>query len=145
MQRSIPALVAAAVGTLWNVGVPKSCWVGVLKDLFCDRLAQEIKLTVFGKLLRDQEPALPLTLRDVDGSLLKENTDPDRALMPRLEGKVLATRSHPLKNYADAEWESEERSLHLKEFSRDAAQARAALAALDPAASVASACPQGVN
>ncbi len=107
--------------------------------------SQEIKLTVFGKLLRDQEPALPLILRDVDGYLLKENTDPDRALMPRLEGKVLATRSHPLKNYSDAEWESEERSRHLKEFSRDAAQSRAALAALDPAASVASACPQGVK
>jgi hypothetical protein len=106
---------------------------------------QEIRLTVFGKLLRDQQPDLPLTLRDVDGYLLKENTDPDRALMPRLEGKVLATRTHPLKNYADAEWNSEERSRHIAEFSKDAREARSALAALDPAASVASACPQGVK
>ena len=56
----------------------------------------EVKLTMFGKLMRDQEAALPLTLRDVDGYLLKENTDPDRALMPRLEGKAFAGKPHPL-------------------------------------------------
>jgi hypothetical protein len=44
--------------------------------------SSEVGLTVFGKLMRDLAPALPLTLRDVDGYLLKENTDPDRALMP---------------------------------------------------------------
>ena len=106
---------------------------------------QEIRLTVFGKLLRDRQPALPLTLRDVDGYLLKENTDPDRALLPRLEGKVLAARAQPLRNYADTAWSSEERSRHIAEFSKDAREARTALAALDPAASVASACPQGVK
>jgi hypothetical protein len=106
---------------------------------------QEIRLGVFGKLLRDQQPALPLTLRDVDGYLLRENTDPDRALMPRLEGKVLAARAHPLNNYADTAWNSEERSRHITEFSKDARAARTALAAQDPAASVASACPQGVK
>jgi hypothetical protein len=46
--------------------------------------SSEVRLTVFGKLMRGLAPALPLTLRDVDGYLLKENTDPDRALMPRL-------------------------------------------------------------
>lgn len=51
----------------------------------------DIRLTVFGKLLRDQSPAFPLTLRDVDAYLLKENTDPDRALMPRLEGTAHIT------------------------------------------------------
>lgn len=106
---------------------------------------QEVKLTVFGKLLRDQEPALPLTLRDVDGYLLKENADPDRALMPRLEGKVLASRGQALKNYSDAEWNGEERQRYLKEYGKDAAEARAALKAADPEASVASACAQGVK
>lgn len=92
----------------------------------------EVKLTVFGKLLRDQEPALPLTLRDVDGFLLKENVDPDRALMPRLEGKVHVGKKHALKNFSDQEWESEERTRHLVEFSKDVALARDAVAKFDP-------------
>jgi hypothetical protein len=94
----------------------------------------EIKLTVFGKLLRDQEAALPLTLRDVDGYLLRENTDPDRALMPRLEGTVLKGKPHALSGFDDNEWRSEERSRHLAEFGKDAKAARAALGAFDPAA-----------
>jgi hypothetical protein len=94
----------------------------------------DIKLTMFGKLLRDQSPAAPLTLRDVDGYLLKENTDPDRALLPRLQGKVLAAAAHSPKNYSDAEWQSEERSRYLTEFGKDLREARARLAAFDPAA-----------
>jgi hypothetical protein len=93
----------------------------------------EIRLTVFGKLLRDQEAAMPLTLRDVDGYLLKENTDPDRALMPRLEGKVLTGKPHPLAGFSDSEWQSEERDRHLAEFGKDARAARAALGSFDPA------------
>jgi hypothetical protein len=92
----------------------------------------EIKLTMFGKLMRDQDAALPLTLRDVDGYLLKENTDPDRALMPRLEGKVHTSQRHPLKGFSDAEWQSEERSRYLTEFTRDVKLARSELAAFDP-------------
>lgn len=94
----------------------------------------DIKLTMFGKLLRDQAPAAPLTLRDVDGYLLKENTDPDRALLPRLQGKVLTAASHAPKSYSDAEWQSEERSRYLTEFGKDLRDARARLAAFDPAA-----------
>ena len=101
----------------------------------------EIKLTVFGKLLRDQDAALPLTLRDVDGYLLKENTDPDRALMPRLEGKVLAGKAHPLQGFSDGEWTSEERSRHLAEFGKDFKAARAAYADMGGAPLPAPACP----
>jgi hypothetical protein len=93
----------------------------------------EVKLTVFGKLLRDKEPALPLTLRDVDGYLLKENVDPDRALMPRLEGRVLTGKPHPVKGFSDAEWQSEERQRHLTEFSKDLTLARTAVKQFDPA------------
>jgi hypothetical protein len=93
----------------------------------------EIRLNVFGKLLRDQQPAMPLTLRDVDGFLLKENVDPDRALMPRLEGKVLTGQKRALTQFSDAEWQSEERSRHLTEFSKDVALARQAAAEFDPA------------
>ena len=92
----------------------------------------DVKLTVFGKLLRDKEPALPLTLRDVDGYLLKENVDPDRALMPRLEGRVLVGKPHPVKQFSDAQWHSEERQRHLTEFGKDLALAKAALKQFDP-------------
>lgn len=92
----------------------------------------EIKLVVFGKLMHDGGPALPLTLRDVDGYLLKENVDPDRELMPRLEGPLLTSRMRSLEGMADAEWASEERTRHLTEFARDRRGAAAALAAFDP-------------
>jgi hypothetical protein len=92
----------------------------------------DVRLTMFGKLLRDQSPPLPLTLRDVDGYLLKENTDPDRALVPRLQGKVLTASTHSPKNFSDAEWQSEERSRYLTEFGKDLREARARLAAFDP-------------
>lgn len=102
---------------------------------FNDLVAQgngEIRLTVVGKLLRDQAVAFPLSLRDVDAYLLKEDTDPDRALMPRLEGVAHVTKNYALKNFSDAEWQSEERSRYLAEYGKDVALAKAALVALDP-------------
>jgi len=92
----------------------------------------DIKLTVFGKLMHDAAPALPLTLRDVDGYLLKENTDPDRELMPRLEGPVMKSRTQSLNGIADAEAGGEERERYLTEFAKDRKQARESLAAFDP-------------
>jgi hypothetical protein len=92
----------------------------------------DIKLTVFGKLMHDGGAALPLTLRDVDGYLLKENTDPDRELMPRLEGRLLTSRKGSLEGVSQAEWDSEERQRHLAEFARDRKAAAAELAKFDP-------------
>lgn len=94
--------------------------------------SNEIRLSVFGKLVRDQMPALPLTLRDVDGYLLKENTDPDRALMPRLEGTVQVAKAYPLKSFSDAEWQSEERARYLTEFGKDVDLAKKALLEFNP-------------
>jgi hypothetical protein len=93
---------------------------------------QDIKLAVFGKLLHDQRPAMPLALRDVDAYLLKENTDPDRAMMPRLEGQVAVSKNYALKGFADTEWQGEERSRYLAEFGKDFAAARSALQNFDP-------------
>ena len=93
---------------------------------------REVKLTVFGKLMTDGTPALPLRLRDVDGYLLRENVDPDRLLMPRLEGQVFASRTRTMKGVSDAEWESEERSRYLAEYAKDRNAAREQLAAFDP-------------
>jgi len=92
----------------------------------------DIRLTVFGKMMIDGGAALPLTLRDVDGYLLRENTDPDRELMPRLEGPVLASRKRSLEGVLDTEWDSEERQRHLVEFAKDRKGAAAELARFDP-------------
>jgi hypothetical protein len=92
----------------------------------------EVRLPVFGKLMRDQDAAQPLTLRDVDGYLLREDVDPDRLLLPRLEGKVYAGKSHPPKNFSDAEWQSEERNRYLTEFNKDVNAAALALSRFDP-------------
>jgi hypothetical protein len=93
---------------------------------------QEVRLTVFGKLLHDGQPALPLVLRDVDGYLLKENVDPDRALMPRLEGRVAVSKRSSLGGISDAEYDGEERRRHIAEFSKDLREARVRLAAAAP-------------
>jgi hypothetical protein len=97
---------------------------------FNDLLGQgvnEIHLTVAGNLLRDKEPALPLALRDVYGYLLKEDVEPDRALMPRLEGNTYVSKNYPLNSFSDAEWQSEERSRYLTEYGKDVELAKAAL------------------
>lgn len=86
---------------------------------------QEFKLEVFGKLVRDSKPAFPLTLRDVDGFLLRPDAFPDRSLMPRLQGKVYTSASYALQQFSDAEWSSEERLRYLAELSKDVTQAKA--------------------
>ncbi|MFZ5545653.1 MAG: hypothetical protein ACOZJZ_19020 [Pseudomonadota bacterium] len=85
---------------------------------------QEFRLSVFGKLLRDGQPAFPLTLRDVDGFLLRPDTFPDRSLMPRLVGRVHTSASYPLASFSPMEWSSEERDRYLAELSRDVEEAR---------------------
>lgn len=96
----------------------------------------EVKLVAFGKLVRDGQPALPLSLRDVEGYLLKDAGDPDRALLPRLEGKVATSPAQDAAGFSNAEWQSEQKSRYLAEFARDLTDARARLAAADPAAAL---------
>ncbi|MEO6407307.1 MAG: choice-of-anchor X domain-containing protein [Burkholderiaceae bacterium] len=85
---------------------------------------QEIRLTVFGKLLRDAAPAFPLTLRDIDGFLLHPDTFPDRSLMARRIGAVHVSQSYPLTSFSPAEWSAEIRDRYLTELSRDVTTAR---------------------
>ncbi len=92
----------------------------------------EIRLSVAGNLLRDKQASFPMSLRDIDGYLLKENVDPDRALIARTEGVAHVSKNYSLKNFSDAEWNGEERQRHLKEFSKDLELAKAALIAFDP-------------
>jgi hypothetical protein len=96
----------------------------------------EVRLSAFGKLLRDAAPALPLRLRDVDGYLLRENADPDRALLPRLEGTVATSRADSLEGFSDAPYMGDDRTRYLAEFGRDLKLARAALLRADPQAAL---------
>jgi hypothetical protein len=79
----------------------------------------EFRLTLFGKLVRDAAPSMPLTLRDVVAFRLREEGHPDRALMPRLSGAVLTGTRHALASFSDADWSGEERSRYLAELTRD--------------------------
>lgn len=85
--------------------------------------AQDIRLTLFGKLVRDLAPPFPLSLRDVQGFLLRER-HPDRAMMPRWPGQVHVSGSYGLGSFSAAEWQSEERDRYLAELEKDVARAR---------------------
>lgn len=86
---------------------------------------QEFRLTLFGKLVRDAKPVFPLTVRDVNAFLLHADSFPDRSLMPRLPGKVHVSQDYPLVNFADVEWDAEERTRYLNQLGRDVAAAQA--------------------
>jgi hypothetical protein len=94
--------------------------------------SQDIRLKLFGKLIRDFKPALPLTLRDVEGFLLRPDAFPDRRLMPRLAGSVHVSKSYALASFSDAPWTSEERSRYLAELTRDVTEAQAKVEQFGP-------------
>jgi hypothetical protein len=91
---------------------------------------QEVKLTVFGKLILDEAPTFPLKLRDVEGFLLKESGDPDRELMTTRYGYVHTTREYPPALFSPDEWTSEERQRYLDEFGKDVREAEQQLDAV---------------
>jgi hypothetical protein len=84
----------------------------------------EFKLTLFGKLVRDAAPPMPLTLRDVVAFRLREEGHPDRVLMPRLNGTVLVGARHALASLSEAPWSSEERARYQAELTRDVRDAQ---------------------
>jgi len=84
----------------------------------------EFRLSLFGKLVRDAEPTMPLTLRDVVAFRLREEGHPDRALMPRLNGAVHVSGKHALASFSAAEWSAEERARYLVELTRDVDEAQ---------------------
>lgn len=92
----------------------------------------EFRLPVFGKLMRDRQPAFPLVLRDVEAFLLKPDAFPDRVMLPRLAGVLHRSRSYAVASFSAAEWASEERTRHLTEFGKDVAEAEAKLRQLGP-------------
>jgi hypothetical protein len=94
--------------------------------------AQEIRLPVFGKLIRDKAPSFPLQLRDVEAFLLRENTFPDRVMLPRLVGVQHRSKAYPLASFSADEWQSEERERYLTELTKDVEAARRKVEQLGP-------------
>ena len=84
---------------------------------------QEAKMCIFGKLVLDEQAKSPFVLRDLEGFLLKEDTSPDRELMAAREGAIHTTKKYPESAFSDAEWQSEERARHIKEFENDVKKA----------------------
>ncbi len=94
--------------------------------------AAEFRLPVFGKLIIDKQPVFPLSLRDVEAFLLKENTFPDRVMLPRRAGVVHTSQNHALAGFSGEEWASDERTRYLTELNKDVAVAEQKLKALGP-------------
>jgi hypothetical protein len=92
--------------------------------------AREVRLTVFGLLIREKTPEFPLKLRDVEGFLLRENADPDRELMKSLSGYVHVTQEYTPDRFSPDEWTSEERQRYLDEFTKDVNEAEGTLGGL---------------
>lgn len=103
--------------------------------LFNDEIGRgvhEIRLPVFGKLIRDRQPAFPLRLRDVEAFLLKPDAYPDRVMLPRRAGVQHSSKAYPLASFSEAPWDSEERSRYLAELHKDIDEAQAQLSRLGP-------------
>lgn len=92
--------------------------------------SQRFRLTLFGRLIRDAQPAFPLRLQDVEGFLLLPDQFPDRAMLPRRVGVVHTSQRYGLDRFSDAEWQSEERSRYLTEYQNDVDRASQDLAGL---------------
>lgn len=86
--------------------------------------AQQVPLQVYGRLVRDQKPAFPLVLHDVEGFLLRPDAYPDRALMPSRDGVVATSRKYALAQFSDAAFSSDETQRYLAEYGKDVAQAQ---------------------
>jgi len=95
--------------------------------------ARQVPLQVYGRLVRDLKPAMPLTLHDVEGFLLKPDAYPDRALMPSLDGPVATSRKYAPAQFSDALFSSDETRRYLAEYGKDVAQAQQQVAQLQPA------------
>lgn len=93
---------------------------------------QSVKLTVFGKLIRDAQPRLPLRLRDVDGFKLIPDASPDRMMLPRLAGTVLVSKLNAIEAFSAADWDDEVRSRHIRMLSDQVKEDNDALAKSQP-------------
>jgi len=92
----------------------------------------DVKLTLFGKLVADAKPVFPITLRDLDGHILYENRFPDRAMMPRKAHVAYTSAAHAITEFSATEWTSDVRQRYLAEYSKDVSLAQQSLQQLRP-------------
>ena len=85
---------------------------------------QEVRLPLFGKLIRDEGARAPFRLRDVEGFLLLEDAHPDREPMAPIEGVAFTTKTYALRDFSDTAWESPEKDRYVEELSRDVKEAQ---------------------
>lgn len=91
---------------------------------------QELKLPLFGALIRDHAPAFPLRLVDVEGYLLRPDALPDRLMLARQRGVIHTTASYAADNFSSAAWSNETRERALQQHVLDAQVAAQNLRAL---------------
>jgi hypothetical protein len=75
---------------------------------------QEVRMRIFGKLIRDEGAETPFRLRDLEG--LRRSDDHAPEPMVPLRGTVYLTRIHPEGAFSEREWDSEEKRRHLERF-----------------------------
>jgi hypothetical protein len=93
--------------------------------------AQELRLSLFGRLVRDVKPVFPLTLRDVEAFLLRPDAFPDRSLMERRPGSLHVSARHSLDAFSTAEWQGEERGRYLAQMQQDVDEAQTKVTQLE--------------
>jgi hypothetical protein len=87
---------------------------------------QDAKLCIFGKLVHDEQARAPFVLRDIEGFLLRESY-PDRETIVGVDGPYHTTKPYDPKEFSDAEWQSEEKTRTVNEFTKDVKAAEEAL------------------
>jgi hypothetical protein len=85
---------------------------------------QELKLQLFGLLIRDKRPEFPLKLRDISGYMLVPNSFPDRFMMENRPGVHYTSRAYSLDSFSPDEWSDEQRNRYLTEYGNDVDRAR---------------------
>ena len=85
---------------------------------------QLVRMTLFGKMVRDLKPKFPLKLRDVQAFRLVPDSFPDRVMLPADQAPIVVSGHYPFLSFSDTEWQSEERSRYLAEYSKDVLEAQ---------------------
>lgn len=103
----------AAIGRLFDAtGRP----VAVLhfNDVI-DSATRELRLSAFGKVLRDEQAVAPFTLRDVQGWRMLEQGSPDRQMIEIWPGPYKTAR-YADEEFSDREWDSPGKQRRIRAF-----------------------------
>ncbi len=82
---------------------------------------REMRLSVFGKLVRDSGALGPFSLADVELFRLREDTTPDRERAPTWEGVMHVTRAYPSSAFSSDAWQDPMKERVLRALRSDVA------------------------